>query len=136
MKPFLKAHIQSHDSVYLSHKTRGKIQKTDLYLSRSELTLGINLSELTSGSHLCGLCKWRLNMEGSENKLRLAINWTHQTIYTSTTYPEYWKTRFLKIFFASIFSMMGACFWKCKIWKILTPYGVLTRNFVSKVINF
>ena len=51
------------------------------------------------------------------------------------------KHRFLKfcmgeIFFASVFRMMGGCFWKWNFWKILTPYGVSTRNFVSEIINF
>ena len=40
------------------------------------------------------------------------------------------------IFFASLFRMLGACFWKWNFWKILTPYGVSTRNFFSKVMNF
>ena len=47
-----------------------------------------------------------------------------------------WKFVFLKNFFASFFSMMGGCFWKRKFRKILTPYGVSTRNFCSEFINF
>ena len=39
-------------------------------------------------------------------------------------------------FFTHQFTILGKVNWKWKIRKILTPYGVSTRTFFSKVINF
>ena len=75
-------------------------------------------------------CSWRCKVCSNSEKFLYNFSPMWSWFDVEHEYSEFWN------FFTHQFTISTKMNWKWKNRKILTPYGVSTRTFFSKVINF